>query len=178
MAVAVAAALPDDLVVTLNASGVTILLPEMEEILAALDRPWGLEIYEGHTTADLAQIRATVTRLGGKLLVDDAGAASADENRIATLRPDVVKIDRALFWQIVDDEAARARLDGLLGAARDTGARLLVEGVSDAVQLDRARALGFDLAQGYHLGTPTIIEQVPDMLVGLKRSIGIDTPGF
>ncbi|MEV4776908.1 EAL domain-containing protein [Microbacterium sp. LWH12-1.2] len=177
-AVSAAVALPSDAFVTLNASGSTILRPEMAEILEPCARPWGLEIYEGATTASLAAVRERVTGLGGQLLVDDAGAASADEARITTLRPEVVKIDRTLFWQVAADDTARGVLEGLLAAARESGAKILVEGVSDDAEVERARALGSDLAQGFHLGVPTPAEGVPEMLAELHRRVGVDAPGL
>jgi EAL domain-containing protein (putative c-di-GMP-specific phosphodiesterase class I) len=119
-----------------------------------------------------------VTRLGGLLLVDDAGAACADASRITTLRPDVVKIDRGLFWKIDEDGAAREMLGELLVAARDAGARLLVEGISDAEQVERARGIGADLAQGFHLGVPTAPDRMPELLADLHRRIGVDAPGL
>lgn len=177
-AIAEAAPLPDGMFVTLNASGSTIMRPELEDVLGACIRPWGLELYEGATSADLGAVRERVTRLGGQLLVDDAGAASADESRITMLRPDVVKIDRALFWQIADDATARARLNRLLDAARNAGATVLVEGVSDDLQLERARGLGADFAQGFHLGLPTSAEHMTAALSELQGRVGVDAPGL
>ena len=170
--------LPGSTSVTFNASGVTILRPEIAEIFADLDRPWGLEIYEGATAADLATVRSTVTELGGGLLVDDAGAVCADATRITTLRPDVVKIDRALFWQIADAPAARVRLEGLLEAAREAGAHVLVEGISDAEQVERARRIGSNYGQGFHLGMPTPAAQIGALLADLRRDIGVDAAGL
>lgn len=171
-------ALPEGMAVTVNASGATVLRSELPGLLDGVTRPWGIEIYEGATTADLATVRATVNGLGGTVLVDDAGAVCADESRIAQLRPDVVKIDRTLFWQIADDADAEARLDSLLGAARDAGAKVLVEGISDADQVERARRLGADFAQGFHLGMPTPAEDVALVLAELHRSVGLDAPGL
>jgi len=147
-------ALPAELSVTFNASGATILRPELAEMLRDLPRQWGLEIYEGATTADLATVRERVTELGGTLLVDDAGAVFAD------------------------DLDAKARLTALLAAARAAGASVLVEGVSDAEQVERARELGSDYAQGYHLGFPAAASQIGEVLADLHRSIGVDAPGL
>lgn len=178
LAIAAMDALHERLSVTFNASGVTILRPELAEMLSAVSRPWGMEIYEGETTADLAAVRERVTGLGGSLLVDDAGAVSADERRITTLRPDIVKIDRALFWQVAEDDDAMARLERLLFAAREAGASVLVEGVSDPDQVERARALGSDYAQGFHLGMPTPADECGELLAELHRTIGVDAPGL
>ncbi len=178
LAIDAAPQLPEDLFITLNASGTTMLEPRLADMLDAMVRPWGLELFEAATPVDLTVVRARVTALGGQLLVDDAGAANADVPRIMQLRPDVVKIDRALFWKVTSDAAARAELEELLEAARDIGARVLVEGIAEAEHVDLARSLGADLGQGFHIGMPTPAEEVPAMLRSLHRGIGVDAPGL
>lgn len=178
LAIDAAPQLPEDLFITLNASGTTMLEPRLADMLDAMVRPWGLELFEAATPVDLTVVRARVTALGGQLLVDDAGAANADVPRIMQLRPDVVKIDRALFWKVTTDDAARAELEELLEAARDIGARVLVEGIAEAEHVDLARSLGADLGQGFHIGMPTPAEEVPAMLRSLHRGIGVDAPGL
>lgn len=177
IALTTAEELPSGLPVTYNASGTTILRPELAEALAGSDRLWGLELFEAATSADLGEVRAAVTRLGGLLLVDDAGAACADASRITRLEPDIVKIDRELFWKIDADLEAREVLGGLLVAARDAGARVLVEGISDPDRLEQARSIGADFAQGFHLGAPTAADRMPEMLLELHRRIGVAAPG-
>lgn len=178
LAIDAAPQLPEDLFITLNASGTTILEPRLPQMLAGMVRPWGLELFEAATPVDLAVVRTRVTALGGQLLVDDAGAANADVPRIMALRPDVVKIDRALFWKVTADADARACLEGLLDAARSIGAQVLVEGIAEAEHVDLARDLGADLGQGFHIGMPTPAEDVPAMLRSLHRGIGVDAPGL
>lgn len=176
LAISAARTLPTAAAVTLNASGTTILRPEIDDLLSNWDRVWGLELYEGATTVDLAEVRARVTALGGNLLVDDAGAGCADETRIAQLRPDVVKIDRALFWAASDQPESHGRLDRLLAAARAVGALVLVEGVSEPAHVVRAIELGADIAQGFHLGVPTPAEDIDALIEALHGSIGVDAP--
>lgn len=154
-----------------------MLHDDLEELVSAIPRKWALELLEGSTPADLNEIRTRVAHLGGELFVDDAGAESADGDRIRASQPHVVKIDRNLFWQFNTDEPARVRLEALTHAARDTHARLLVEGVERPEDVDRARELGADLAQGFHLGRPTPPEELAGVLQGLHRSIGLHTPG-
>lgn len=178
LAIAAAPQLPEGLFITLNASGTTILEPRLPVMLATMARPWGLELFEAATPVNLTVVRERVTALGGQLLVDDAGAANADVPRISELRPDVVKIDRALFWKVTSDTQARARLEDLLVAARAIGARVLVEGIAEAEHVDLARSLGADLGQGFHIGMPTPAAEVPAMLRELHRSIGVDAPGL
>ncbi|GAA2897102.1 EAL domain-containing protein [Microbacterium esteraromaticum] len=177
-AVDAAASLPAEGFVTLNASGRTMSFPELADVLRRVDRSWGLELFEGAEPGECLAVRDQVDQLGGFLLIDDAGAGFADEKRIRDLRPDIVKIDRALFWRSLTEADGRHQLDRILEAARDVEARTLVEGVEDATQLDAVRELGADLAQGYHLGRPTAVDRVAEMLADLQRRVGVDASGL
>ena len=48
--------------------------------------------------------------------------------------------------------------------ARQLGLRIVAEGVEDASVLDALRALGCDIAQGYHIGRPGTSEQLMALL--------------
>lgn len=173
VAVAAAAELPVNGFVTLNASGTTMTDPLLAEVLRRADRRWGLELFEGADPEECLSVREQVDRLGGFLLIDDAGAGFADEKRIRQLDPDIVKIDRALFWQSLTDAAGRERIASIFTAARDVAARTLVEGVESAEQFDAVRELGADYAQGYHLGQPTPVQQVAAMLADLRQRVQV-----
>jgi len=177
-AIVAASALPRTVFVTLNASGRTLLEPTLTELLRRGERSWGLELFEGSPPDQCRAVREQVDRLGGFLLIDDAGAAFADEQRIHDLRPDIVKIDRVLFWASLTGADGRGRLSSILAAAREANARTLVEGIEDAAQLDAARELGADYGQAYHLGGPTAVRDVPAMLVDLQRRVGVDAAGL
>lgn len=175
MAVEAASALPSSLFVTLNASGRTMTDPFLAEVLQRGERAWGLELFEGSTPSHCVAVREQVDRLGGFLLIDDAGTDFSDEERIRQLHPNIVKIDGTLFQQSFDDVAARVRIGGIADAAHDVGAQILIEGVEDAAQLEAIVAHGTDLAQGYHLGRPTPADGVPEMLADLRRRVGVET---
>jgi EAL domain-containing protein (putative c-di-GMP-specific phosphodiesterase class I) len=52
------------------------------------------------------------------------------------------------------DAARRALAAALIGFARETGSRIIAEGVETASELKTLRALGVEKAQGYFLGRP------------------------
>jgi len=178
IAVDAAASLPADGFVTLNASGGTMTDPLLAEVLHRAERSWGLELFEGAAPGECLAVRAQVDRLGGFLLIDDAGTGFADEKHIRDLRPDIVKVDRSLFWSSLTEADGRHRMQSILETSREVGARTLIEGVEDAEQLDAVRALDVDLAQGYHLGRPAPVEGVAEMLADLQRRVGVDAAGL
>ncbi|WP_298863321.1 EAL domain-containing protein [Microbacterium sp.] len=174
MAVEAASALPVSSFVTLNASGGTMTDPFLAEVLQRAERSWGLELFEGSAPSECVAVREQVDRLGGFLLIDDAGTDFSDEDRIRQLRPDIVKIDGDLFRRSFDDTPACELIRGVVAAAHEVDARILVEGVEDAHQLETIVARGAGLAQGYHLGRPAPIEGVPAMLADLQLRLGMD----
>lgn len=177
LAVEAASALHPSWFVTLNASGGTMTDPFLAEVLQRGERAWGLELFEGSAPGDCVAVREQVDRLGGFLLIDDAGTDFSDEDRIRQLRPDIVKVDGDLFRRSFDDSPSCAIIRGIVAAAREVDAKILVEGVEEATQLETIVDHGADLAQGYHLGRPAPVEGIREMLDDLHRRVGVDVSG-
>lgn len=99
---------------------------------------------------DLNRLRAA----GALIAIDDAGSGYAGLTRLLTLRPSMIKLDRALIQDIDRDEAKRALVEmvGLFAGRID--AWLLAEGIERAGELTTLADLRVPLAQGYHLGRP------------------------
>ena len=93
---------------------------------------------------DWSRAASICARAGIGLVVDDAGTGYADVERIAQLRPRMVKLDRSLLAPLADGLARR-----LVTAARAIGALVVAEGVEDLHGLARAHELHANLIQGY-----------------------------
>ena len=123
---------------------------------ATLDRVV-FEVVESEQYPDLDFLRRVLDRYraeGAQVALDDLGAGYASLNHLRQLRPDVVKIDRELLHGIATDPS-RCRLVGSLVAyAHELGIRVVAEGIETAEDLETARGLGADLAQGWHIGRP------------------------
>lgn len=101
-------------------------------------------------SARLAALRAR----GIGVALDDFGAAWASLQALATLPVDYLKLDRSLVNGVGHDPV-KARIMGKVAElGRDLGLTLVAEGVETAEDLEVVRAAGFDLAQGYYLGSP------------------------
>ena len=158
LALAGLTALPDYAYLSINASPETVLSGALETALAgtALDRIV-LEITEHAAIGDYARLIAKLhaLRAGGlRLAVDDAGAGYASLSHILALGPDLIKIDMSLTRGVDGDQARQALVAAMVGFARDTGCRVIAEGVETAGELAALRAIGIELAQGYLLGRP------------------------
>ena len=129
-----------------------------------------VELTEHRPVADHPTLVAAVAELrlrDAKLAVDDAGAGYAGLQHLMLLRPDLVKLDRALVAGC-DRDPAKAALIEMLG--RFTGqldAWVLAEGVERMAELESLIRLPVPLAQGYLLGRPAEPwAALPDGLAG------------
>jgi len=91
---------------------------------------------------------------GLRLAVDDAGAGYASLQHILYLQPDLIKLDMSLTRSIDLDPARRALACALIGFARETGSKIIAEGVETASELKTLASLGVEKAQGYFLARP------------------------
>ena len=84
----------------------------------------------------LQRIAAQLRSAGYRIAVDDAGAGHASMQVIAELRPEFMKVDRALIHAINSHRARRGLLVSLLSFSGHIGARLIAEGVETQRELD------------------------------------------
>jgi EAL domain-containing protein (putative c-di-GMP-specific phosphodiesterase class I) len=109
----------------------------------------GVEDYSELTEA-LHGLRA----MGVRLAVDDAGSGFSSLQHILNLRPDIIKLDRALVEGIDTDPARRALAGSLLAFGAEIGAQVVAEGIENQREQTVLRRLGVRYGQGFHLGRP------------------------
>jgi EAL domain-containing protein (putative c-di-GMP-specific phosphodiesterase class I) len=162
-------ALPEPAWLNINVSPELVLAGEpLAPILAGSARPVVLELTEHVAITDYPALRAALERLGPnvRLAVDDAGAGFASLRHILELRPDYVKLDRAIVKGVDRDPARQALVAGLVYFAARTGAILVAEGVETEAEVHQVRELGVPLAQGYRLGRPGLATRVAGPAAG------------
>jgi EAL domain-containing protein (putative c-di-GMP-specific phosphodiesterase class I) len=86
---------------------------------------------------------------GAQVALDDVGAGGEDLQRLVTLQPDIVKIDRSLVAGIDVDTVRGALVGALVAFAREVGAVICAEGVETRPELTVLQGMGVDLAQGF-----------------------------
>jgi EAL domain-containing protein (putative c-di-GMP-specific phosphodiesterase class I) len=102
----------------------------------------------GPAEAALAGLRER----GALLAVDDVGAGFAGLAQISRLRPEFVKLDRALIADLGVDPAAELVVDALGRLCGQLDAWVVAEGIERADQLSVLVRLGVPLGQGFLLG--------------------------
>lgn len=141
-------------------------LPERAETIlrsGASPEKWTLEITETAEVGKLADALDVLIRLrlkGFWLSMDDFGSGSSTLHRLRELPFTGVKADRRFITTDFGDNDQHA--ENMLRAAVDLGAALglkvVAEGVETFEEIELARAVGCDYAQGYYIGRPVRAE--------------------
>lgn len=92
--------------------------------------------------------------LGASIAMAGFGLGCSNFERIASLRPDVVKVDRRMLAQAVGDSKARRLLPSVVELLHETGARVAVEGIETVNEALIAMDAGADYLQGYYFARP------------------------
>ncbi|MBB5047037.1 EAL domain-containing protein (putative c-di-GMP-specific phosphodiesterase class I) [Rhodopseudomonas rhenobacensis] len=156
-----------------NASAATILEGNLEALFAGLplDRVI-VEITEHSTVGNYDAILKVLRPLrerGLRLAVDDAGAGYSSLRHILNMQPDFIKLDIGLTQNIDLDPARKALARALVGFARDTGSRIVAEGVERQSELDALRSIGVKKVQGYLLGRPMSLQDALGLCPARRR---------
>lgn len=160
--------LPKDIYVAVNVSPETILSGDLPRILDVMPAEQVvLEITEHAHIEDYDRLLRALYPLrsrGMRLAVDDAGAGYSSLQHILQVRPDLMKLDGTLTRNINLDPARKALASALVVFARETGSRIIAEGVETASELSALRNIGIETAQGFFLGRPMPFDQAVKLL--------------
>lgn len=95
------------------------------------------------------------------IAMDDIGAGHSNLNRVAIVRPDFLKIDRALVKDLDKEYYKQEVFKSLINLARNTGALVVAEGVEGMEEAIAAMDFGVDMIQGFHFSVPREISNIP-----------------
>lgn len=91
---------------------------------------------------------------GGRLAIDDIGSGFCNLRDVLTLKPDMLKIDRAIVRGVNRDAVKSAIVEGLGRMAARLDIPLLAEGIETREELTELERLDVPLGQGYLFGEP------------------------
>jgi len=110
-----------------------------------------VEVTEALATADVARSQKMISALRSRRIafaLDDIGTVNGLISFEAVAEAEVLKFDRTVIPRLRQPRC-RALVSALVGMARETGARTVLEGVETTADFVVARDLGIDLVQGY-----------------------------
>lgn len=91
---------------------------------------------------------------GCLIALDDFGAGRSNFDRVWSLRPDIVKLDRSMVSHGANDTAARRLMPSIVSLLHEAGALVVMEGVETADEALLAMDSDADFVQGYLFGRP------------------------
>jgi EAL domain-containing protein (putative c-di-GMP-specific phosphodiesterase class I) len=155
-----AAAAPDDVLLFVNVHGLELTdeaIFDPSSPLAAFAPRVVLEITERIGMDPIAgpQQIAKLRDLGYRIAVDDLGAGYAALGALATLEPEIVKLDMSLIRDLDRHPKKRRVVGAIATLCRELGGRVVAEGVETRAELDAIIGVGIDLVQGYFYARPT-----------------------
>jgi EAL domain-containing protein (putative c-di-GMP-specific phosphodiesterase class I) len=115
------------------------------------------EITESTMVADPVRTRVVLEELaemGIRLSIDDFGTGYSSLAYLKRLPVAEIKIDRSFVMSMDTDEDDATIVRSTIELGRNLGLDVVAEGVETEQTLERLRALGCTLAQGYHLSRP------------------------
>ncbi|MEL7060261.1 MAG: EAL domain-containing protein [Acidobacteriota bacterium] len=170
---------PDDAarleLVTVNLSGASLADPRLIDFVERELETSGVDpsrvAFEITETAAISNLRRAaetmeaLRRHGVRWALDDFGSGMSSFGYLRELPVDLVKIDGSIVLELLRSPLSRAVVESIHRIARVLGARTVAEHVEDVAMIDELRRLGIDFAQGYWIGRPCPIGELPAVAV-------------
>jgi EAL domain-containing protein (putative c-di-GMP-specific phosphodiesterase class I) len=120
-----------------------------------------VEITETTVISDFERckrVTAELAELGCVVSIDDFGAGFTSLPFLSRLAVGELKLDRTFLSGLVGEGGNRdlALVRATIELAHNLGLKVVAEGVEERSTLELLGTVGCDLAQGYHIGRPTL----------------------
>ncbi len=93
-------------------------------------------------------------KMGYKIAIDDFGSGYAGLQTLSVIRPDFVKIDRSLIFDMDRILLKRRIVESIITACHKCGIKTVAEGLERAEEVETALDIGVELLQGYYISRP------------------------
>jgi EAL domain-containing protein (putative c-di-GMP-specific phosphodiesterase class I) len=123
-----------------------------------------LEITETAAIADISQARKfinTLKQIGCQFALDDFGVGYSSFSQLKNLPVDYLKIDGSFIKNLSENSVDRHLVKAIVEVAHGLGKYTIAEFVEDEYTLQMLRQLGVDYAQGYYIGKPKAVAELP-----------------
>lgn len=121
---------------------------------------------------DFLDAMAKVRRLGFLVALDDFGAGHSNFDRVWSIKPDIVKLDRSLVAGLAQDRSRQRVVAQMVSLLHECGSLVLMEGVETQDEALVALESDVDFVQGYYFGRPQ-----PEVLTSERSSRIVELHG-
>jgi len=126
-----------------------------------------LEVTESGVFGDAtlaSEVCAALREIGVGLSVDDFGTGYSSLMHLKHLPFTEIKVDRVFTAGMISNEHDAAIVRSVIDLGHELGRTIVAEGVESEEVLDRLRARGCDLVQGFHISPPLPEPELRDWL--------------
>ena len=126
-----------------------------------------LEVTESAVMGDAARCMEVLQRLhdlGVRLSIDDFGTGYSSMAYLRRLPVDELKIDRSFVLGMCTSQQDAVLVRTAIDLGHNLGLTVVAEGVEGEEHVDALRALGCDIAQGFHYARPMPAGQLSELL--------------
>lgn len=116
-----------------------------------------IELTENSSSLEYAVLREATRHyraMGFEIAMDDLGEGFSSLRMWSEIRPDYVKIDKHFIQNINLDPVKMQFVRSIQEIARNSGCRVIAEGIETQAELVATRDLGVAFGQGYHFAHP------------------------
>lgn len=137
-------------------SDLSDFLPELSEHPDIDPRHIVIEVMEQAVSEHVGFARTVeyLRGLGCMIALDDFGAGHSNFDRIWSMQPEIVKLDRSFAVKSVEDPSARRLLPQIVSLIHEAGSLVLLEGVETEAQALAALDADIDFLQGFYFAMP------------------------
>jgi PAS domain S-box-containing protein len=157
----------------------TTLPAEIAQVLAKAElepRHFQLEITETITMTDPLHALTLLTQLrelGFRIGIDDFGTGYSSLSRLQRFPADSLKIDRSFISKMDTDKESEEIVKLIVTLGHSLGMKVVGEGTETEDHVNRLKAMGCEMAQGYFFSKPVdeqAIQQLLSKFIWLPRS--------
>lgn len=112
--------------------------------------------FKARSPALLFTLADTIRANGFKLAIDDYGSDESDAERLARLRPDIVKFDGRWITRLMETKPGYSHIKDMTRRFAGRGIETVFEGIEQFWQLELSDSAGATYVQGYALARPEI----------------------
>ncbi|MBR1700798.1 MAG: EAL domain-containing protein [Lachnospiraceae bacterium] len=118
-------------------------------------------------SSEMLKMTGIMNRLhnyGVTFAIDDFGSGFAAIDYLVKLPMDLVKIDKSILWQAMEDKVALMVLQHTIRMIKEVNKKIVVEGVETKEMMDFLVSEGCDYLQGYYFSKPVPQEKYLEFL--------------
>ncbi|HVQ88812.1 MAG TPA: EAL domain-containing protein [Actinomycetes bacterium] len=149
---------PSGTTLSVNVSPSVLSSRELHDVLPFDLSGLQFEITEKEVVDDPAHLAVILDALrsrGARIAVDDVGEGYAGLQRVMSISPDILKLDRSLVTGVEAEPGKAAMIDAIVRYAAKVGAKVCAEGVESLDDLYVLADLDVAEAQGWVIGMPS-----------------------